>query len=582
VAHTSSKQVLSFRWFWFFVVVLLVTFVALSSSSVCQKAATYDETPYIGAGNYLIKTHRFDEVAQRHPVFWTIWHDLPLLFLVNIPDDVWKEKSPILRGQRIIALRSDDLLLNFCRLSLLPFGVGLGLVICRWSRQLYGDVGAILSLTLYSFCPNFLGHASLLTPDVMFSCFAVLAAWRMWSLANKSGVRNSIYAAVALSGMLLSKHTGLLIAATLFVADIGYRVTNHRINCKSWRSIWAGSRHWLILAVIASLVVWGAYGFQISEMAWPSGVRSSMPAAHFFEGVLHQYLESRKPQLLFLMGLNSSSGWWYYYVVVCLIKIPAGILILLGMLVFILRRLRINFCADELYLIVPFAMVFAYLSLFNTLEIGFRYLLPVYPLLLILLGKYAEALRRSLLARVGAVLLMLWTVASSLSTWPNYISYCNELIGGPRQGYHWLGDSNIDWGQDLKELKRFMTENGISRVQLAYFGTADPAHYGIDYEYLPSPNTRLRVSRPLPPGETPSRFLAISTYNYQGIAFRVDSGEQNPYRSLYRYVPNHFVGYSILIFDTKSLRLRTNRSLPLLFRQFLGLEDTHANLDSYP
>ena len=86
-----------------------------------------------------------------------------------------------------MALRPDDTLLNACRFTLLPFAVVLGLVVFRWSQQLHGDAGGVLSLVLFCFCPNLLAHAPLITPDMTLSCFAVLTAWRLWSLAKHPG-----------------------------------------------------------------------------------------------------------------------------------------------------------------------------------------------------------------------------------------------------------------------------------------------------------------------------------------------------------------------------------------------------------
>jgi hypothetical protein len=42
-------------------------------------------------------------------------------------------------------------------------------------------------------------------------------------------------------------------------------------------------------------------------------------------------------------------------------------------------------------------------------------------------------------------------------------------------------DSNIDWGQDLIRLKRWMSAKGVAEVDLAYFGTADPRAYGVPF-----------------------------------------------------------------------------------------------------
>src|SRR5664280_422575 len=79
------------KWLRLPVLALLLSFVTLCVSSVLQKSATYDETHYLGAGNYLMRTHRWDPLdSLLHPVFWTVWHDLPLL-TVACPKNVWSD-----------------------------------------------------------------------------------------------------------------------------------------------------------------------------------------------------------------------------------------------------------------------------------------------------------------------------------------------------------------------------------------------------------------------------------------------------------------------------------------------------------
>jgi hypothetical protein len=262
-----------------------------------------------------------------------------------------------------------------------------------------------------------------------------------------------------------------------------------------------------------------------------------------------------------------------------------GILLLAAGLGLARRRLGLRFRADELYLAVPFLLVFFYCSCFNNNQIGFRYLLPVYPLLLVGIGKYGEILHRTAL-RVAVGLLTFWVVAGSIWSWPDYLAYCNELIGGPGKGYHWLGDSNLDWGQDLKGLGKFMKKHEIKRIALSYFGTADPAHYGIDYLYLPSGNSVLRYTPPTgnsgvpytPPSEnsdsTP-RYFAISAYEYQAIAFE----NKDVYKDFYHFVPNYLIGYSILVFDREARIPRTQAPLPLRIR---GLFKGPGPIDSCP
>jgi hypothetical protein len=58
---------------------------------------------------------------------------------------------------------------------------------------------------------------------------------------------------------------------------------------------------------------------------------------------------------------------------------------------------------------------------------------------------------------------------------PHYLASFNWLSGGPDRGSGHLIDSNLDWGQDLVGLRRWVAENRPGqRVGLAYFGQINP------------------------------------------------------------------------------------------------------------
>ena len=101
---------------------------------------------------------------------------------------------------------------------------------------------------------------------------------------------------------------------------------------------------------------------------------------------------------------------------------------------------------------------------------------------------------------VPVAALGVWLVLGALRVSPHYLAYFNQIAGGPGNGYRCLVDSNLDWGQDLKGLKRYMDRNGITSIKLSYFGTVNPRQYGIAYEALPS-----FVPLPREAGRTPLR-----------------------------------------------------------------------------
>jgi hypothetical protein len=75
-----------------------------------------------------------------------------------------------------------------------------------------------------------------------------------------------------------------------------------------------------------------------------------------------------------------------------------------------------------------------------------------------------------------------WSIASSLSAWPHSLAYFNELIGGPLGGGYYLQSSNIDWGEDLLYLKRWIDSHPESRpLIVAYWGPVNPELAGIDF-----------------------------------------------------------------------------------------------------
>ena len=98
---------------------------------------------------------------------------------------------------------------------------------------------------------------------------------------------------------------------------------------------------------------------------------------------------------------------------------------------------------------------------------------------------------------------------------PRYLSYFNVAAGGARGGTAHLVDSNIDWGQDLRRLKRWMEAHGVPEVDLAYFGTADPQAYGINFRKV-ALFIDFYPDRPVVRPE-PGRYLAASVTLLAGV-----------------------------------------------------------------
>ncbi len=199
--------------------------------------------------------------------------------------------------------------------------------------------------------------------------------------------------------------------------------------------------------------------------------------------------------------------------------------------------------------IAPLMMAAAFFSvvLIAKLNIGVRHILTIYPLMAIYCGGVlGEFIGRTYSGRKTvcsfAVILVGWLGLESAAISPNYISYFNQFAGGARGGARYLGDSNLDWGQDLKELKRVLDELGIEEVILSYLGNTYPAFYGIRYQYLPPMYYHHHFDYTV---DSRREVLAISVNNLQGLTLSPD----DPFLWLKGRVPMARAGYSVYLYD---------------------------------
>jgi hypothetical protein len=148
-----------------------------------------------------------------------------------------------------------------------------------------------------------------------------------------------------------------------------------------------------------------------------------------------------------------------------------------------------------------------------------------------------------MLYRMGglAAALALETFAAS----PNFISFFNIAAGGYENGIHILGDSNLDWGQDLPALREWQKKNRGTHLYLSYFGTVSPEFYGIKARSLPG-NYLYGPPVTDKPIRLPAVF-AISANHLMGFSVGYQVGEQ--YAAFRKMKPREIIGGTIYLFD---------------------------------
>jgi tetratricopeptide (TPR) repeat protein len=268
----------------------------------------------------------------------------------------------------------------------------------------------------------------------------------------------------------------------------------------------------------------------------------------FTEGFLIFAQSMLPPNHAFLAGEYSDEGWWYYFPVVFLIKTPISLIALaaIGVFVLVRRRLELGW-KNEAFIVVP-VVIYLIVSAANTFHVGVRHLLPVYPFILLIGTAGAMMLVRRRAGRLALAGLMAFWVAEVADVYPHTLTFFNRFVGGPGNGYKYLADSNIDWGQGLKQLKIWMDRESVPHIGLAYYGTADPAYYGIDYTQLPAATPGLNLpsiarmwTKPRLPGH-----VAVGATVLTGVF--LDPEWQLFYRGLHGTRPVAVIGNSIFVY----------------------------------
>jgi hypothetical protein len=185
----------------------------------------------------------------------------------------------------------------------------------------------------------------------------------------------------------------------------------------------------------------------------------------------------------YLLGQNYAGGKFIYFPLAFVFKEPLAMLAAVLLSLFMLRR-RLKWNWAVCAFLIP-AAAYAFMALTANVNIGLRHALPILPFMDVGLGVAASWAwtRRGKWVVCGLAICL---AAETLCAYPDFISFFNVACGGERGGRYLLGDSNLDWGQDLPLLAKWQQTKGHGvPLYLDYFGTCDPAAYGIKYINVP-------------------------------------------------------------------------------------------------
>jgi len=512
---------------------LLLAFLTQALSNARTASLTIDEGLHIASGYTILRTGDY-RLVEEHPPLVKMWAALPLLPVRDMRDPTalpaWEaaatpttESLPLLRmaQQLIYPYQPLDRLIFPARAMIALLGVVLLVVIFRWAKDLWGNWGALFAIALAAFDPNLIAHAAVAGTDLGAATLTFLTLFVARRFLRRPTRTRALLAGVTLALALTAKLSTLLLLPVLGLAGLMHWWLNKPLRQRLLRGA-------ILLGGTTGLLFWAIYGFQVQKLL---GLPCMLPAAYHAIPFMRLQEHLASGHNAFLLGQNSMHGWWYYFPVAFALKTPLPVLLLgvycgLRIAYSVLRipsprPRRLSLISQLTFYAFP--LFYALATLFSTIDIGYRHLLPLLPFLYVALGgvihsqNTQHATRNTPYAlRFTFYVLLIWLALGTLATSPHYLPFFNEIAGGADNGWRFLADSNTDWGQGYKELAAFQKQEKIDHFNLSAFIFSDPALYGVRY-------TPLTPYGGYTPAIFPSRFAppagdyAISATTLDGI-----------------------------------------------------------------
>lgn len=522
------------------VLLLLVTFVALAAIVLAMRrtSPTFDEIVLVAGGARGWETGVFD-LAPDHPPLTQYFYGLPVFLSgPTYPDESAIDSVTKTAGgyrywyaqQFYYHVGNDPERISF--LGRLPAALFAGLLVLAAFlvvRSRFGTNAGLLSAVMVAFLPDVLAHGGVayndlpLTIGYLVALFALDGAIRHPTLLR--GLGAGLLAGIALGTKISA--VALAPAALIFLV-LEFLA---RRKERAWLRALAPAAVATLAGIYIALVLVFLGDFALGEFRYGFEFRFR----HFTGG---------HGTNAYLLGQQSPTGWWYFFPVAFLFKTSAALhlLMLIAAVAFVqdLARDRAAVLASHLRVPLVGILVFGAVLLRSNLNIGFRYAMPVLPLICIIAAvgivRFWPRATRALRAVIAVA--VLWLVAQPLSYYPHFLAYISEYGPGRDRNYEVLIDSSLDWGQGLLELRDFMRANDIPRVYLGYFGSGVPAAYGIEYVPFQSFFT---LDTPPPTDAPDPQWIVISASLLHGSYTTGD-----PFQELRAVEPDAVIGHTML------------------------------------
>jgi hypothetical protein len=514
-------------------------------SFISKSAATYDETIHLSSGYSYIETGKYYINIMDHPPLSEMIAAIPLRFMrLNsfVSHKFFVNFMPYSYADLFIYKNNEDAekILNSARVFVFILWSSAFIIAFYIIGRLLFKEYYFIPIILFLVNPLFISNLSLITTDAAPSFFYFISFIIVYLIVFKEEYKlkilNNPYSLSILAGII----NGLAITSkySMFITPPLWCFSLIFLN------IFCGNLKFskvmkiillnLILTILTILAVFKG-DFNL-----------------FCKALYETFMRLDNGRSFFINGVYGTQGVWWYFPMAFFYK--NSILLVLSFLLgiyFVLKDWRKYF-----WLIAP---LFSYLGLsfMAKVNIGIRHLLPAIPFIIIVSSTaIVYALKKfKLKAFIIISSFFIFSFYHLLKAHPFYLGYFNEFIGH-ENGYKYLVDSNLDWGQDIKTLAEYLKKNGNPPVILSYFGSANPNYYQIKFipllsiaSYNIEPNEKLEMKN------FKRILLAVSATNLQGVYYP----DKNIFAFLKNIKPIYVAGNSIFLYDITDNKDALNR-----------------------
>jgi tetratricopeptide (TPR) repeat protein len=474
---------------------------------------TSDEATHLYAGYRYLKCGALD-FSREHPPLARIVAAAPLLlmhFTVNCApfqgDDVQQAFTSV--GW----LYSQDwpVALARARMAVSVFAVGLCLLVWIAARRMFGLATAIVASLLVLFEPNVLAYGSLVMTDVPVTCMLLFAVLGFYLWVRHRTAPFLLLTVLATGLTLLAKHSGVVVVPILGVLAITDALTHADGDRSRWQRALRNLLAVASICVLAVGVVWAGYGMRFAAYPGAPQLQEPRPPVAslgrrvllgleehhllpqaYLQGFASALTLSSQGSAAFVAGNFYLPAPWFSTPFNFLIRSTAAMLAMLLLAAFGLAAAFRRRPRECLFVLAP-AAVYLAMCIHASSNVSVRYLLPMFPFLLIAVAAgCVELAGRVRWVRYVLPCLIALHAASSLHAYPNYLSYANEFWGGPASAYKYL--PGIDWGQAYPQAKDYLQRHPAENCWLITGWQWDPAFYGV-----PCQTFGLYVPHEIPP-----------------------------------------------------------------------------------